>query len=478
MSLKKNLAYNLALNFLNILFPIITVPYISRVLGLKNVGIVSFVNSYVSYFSLFAALGIIYYGVREIAKLKGNLEKTSKLFSELFRINIISTLIVTILYICTVFFVPMLYKDRILLLIAGAALYLTPISIDWYFQGLENFRIITIRSLVIKVASIIGLFLFVKQSDDVIVYVALTAFSRVGANFWNIFYAIKQGLKISWKKLNTRQHIKPMLIFFAANIAVSVFIMLDVLMLGFLSNYEQVGLFTSPNKIIMIILVAFTAINTVLLPRLSYNKNNKDEDTNNILLQNTFDFMSFIIIPAATGLFLSSSRFVPLFFGNEFLGSIIPMQILSFKVIVIMINSFFATNVLIALGYESKFLRAVVLTAIISFVLNWIFIPRFGAVGAAATSVVAEGFEILLNLFFVYKLTKIRVKWTEMYRSILFTLPIILIYFLLEKWILNPIVFLTVFISTSCFTYLFLQITINKNKLLIQQIQYLKNRKK
>ena len=236
MSIKKNIAYNVTLNVLNVLFPVITVPYVSRVLGVENVGLVSFVLTYVSYFVLFATLGIGYYGVREIARHQNDRTKSSKIFSELFLINIVSTFVASVVFLLTVYTVPLLETDRHLLLIAGLSLYLAPLSIDWYFQGLENFRIITIRSLIIKGMSIAGLFVFVRQSDDLIPYILLNVRSVVVSNMWNVLYAKANRLTISFRDLQLKKHIRPVLVLFVSVLAISIFTMLDTLMLGFMST--------------------------------------------------------------------------------------------------------------------------------------------------------------------------------------------------------------------------------------------------
>ncbi|MGL4347434.1 MAG: flippase [Chitinophagaceae bacterium] len=480
MLLKKNFAYNVALQALNVLFPLVTVPYISRVLGVENVGIVSFINTYANYFVFFAMFGISYYGVREIAKIgRENKEKTNQLFSELFRINLIATIVVSIIYIATTFLIPEFRAYQWLYIVGGMSIYLVPISIDWFFQGQENFRLITIRSAVIKTLSFIGLFVFVRERDDLLAYIALSSFAIVGNQVWNIIYATKKGLKIYFSKLNIKQHLKSMGVFFLSHISVSIYLILDVLMLGFLSTYEQVGLYTSPSRIIFLLLVVIGAINTVLIPRLSANNANKEHIQNNILLQNAFDAIMLIIIPASIGLCLCSSRFVPMFFGYEFVGSIIPMQILSLNIIFSMMNIFFVTNVLIILGYEKKYLFTVIITAIFSFILNLICIPRLGAIGASIGSVFAQSFEMFLNLYFVYKLTPIRVKWINMIKATICSIAIVAIYWIMDTCIITTsLSFLVIFIGASALVYLILQRYIARNYILIDTITLLKKRLK
>lgn len=473
MAVKKNIFYNVLLSGLQLLFPMVTAPYVARVLGVGNIGLVDFVNSYVGYFVLFAVLGAGFYGVREIAKYKNDTEKTSLIFSGIFQVNMVATIIVTIAYCLSVFFVPFLHKNRYILIISGMALYLAPISIDWYFQGLENFKMITFRSLVIRCLTFAGMFVFVRQRNDVIPYILLSVFTTIATNIWNLIYACRHGLKIQWHNVNVKLHVKPMLIFFATNVSISIFTALDVLMLGFLSSYKQVGFFTAPQKILVVILSALGAINYALVPRISFNRQQNDKNSNALLLQKTFDLYVLLLFPSAIGLCLIASHFVPLFFGSEFIGCITPMRILSFKILFSLINGFFAFNIMMIMGYERKFLMIVVATGIFSFVLNWILIPRFGAVGAATTALVAESIELPLILFFVYKMLKMGVSWKMAFNSILYTIPFFLIYILFDKIITNNILFLVIFIGCCALLYMLL-LLLTRNYLVIQAIDLIR----
>jgi O-antigen/teichoic acid export membrane protein len=469
MSVRENIFYNFLLSSLNFIFPLFSAPYISRVLGVENIGLVNFAMSYVGYFAVIAVLGVDYYGVREIAKYKDDQKKTSKVFSELFLINCVTTIVVTIIYFLSIWHIPSLQQNWKIFVLVGVNLYLIPISLDWYFRGLEYFKIITNRSIVIKFLSFVGLFIFVKQREDVIPYILLYVCSVIGTYILNFIYAKKTGLKIKWTNINVKVHIKPMLIFFVSHVAISIFTMLDVLMLGFLSSYKQVGFFTSPNRILGIIMSFFAAINTALIPRLAFNQQQQSNDNaNKELLQKAFDFSSLLIIPAAIGLCLLSARFIPFFLGPEFLGSILPMQILSFKIIVVMINSFFGFNILMTFGYENKYAIVLFTCALFSFVLNLIFIPKYGAGGAAATTIAAESLEVLLNLFLVYKFTKIRINWMSVVLAMICTLPFFVLYFLCNILIQNSVLFLLIFIGLSILVYVILQLFIVKNYLLIQ----------
>ena len=459
MSIKKNIFYNVSLSVLNVLFPIITAPYVSRILGVDNIGVVRFVTTCVTHFALFATLGIGIYGVRELAKYKDDQKKCSQIFSSLFMIMLCSTLVVSLLFVLSINFIPEFKEHRLLFSLYGIVLYLSPITIDWYFQAKENFRMITIRSFIVRLLAIVSLFIFVRERSDIIPYVLISVFSIVATQVWNLSYAYKTGLRINLRHLELSRHIKLMLVFFCSRIAISIYEIMDPVMLGFLSSYEQVGYYTSVYMIIDMMIGGFYAINTVLLTRLSFNRAQKGNNANTALLQKTFDFNALLSVPMAIGLCLIASRFVPFFFGNEFAGSIVPMQILSFKMILGMLNSFFVINVLFVFGYEKQFLLVAVCTSLLSFALNLLLIPHYGATASAIVAIVIGGcFQFGFNFYFVYKLTHIRLHWRAFRIAVLLSLPFFVLNYLCDRIIIHDFAFLCVFISLSAIVYFALQL--------------------
>ena len=471
MSIKKNIFYNVSLSVLNALFPIVTAPYISRVLGVENVGVIRFVTTCVSYFVLFAALGIGFYGVRELAKYREDQAKCSQIFTSLSTIVFCSTLVVTFFFILSINLIPEFKEHRLLFSVYGITLYLAPVTMDWYFQAKENFRMITIRSFVVKLLALASLFIFVRERNDVMPYILITVFSIVVTNVWNLCYAFKTGLRITLQKIDIHRHIKPMFVFMSSNVAIGVFVMINIVMLGFLSSYEQVGFYTSANIILIAITSFFAAISTALLPRLSFNDAQKNNETNAALLQKIFDLNALLIVPMAVGLCLISSRFIPLFFGREFVGSIVPMQILSLNLIITMFNYLLGFNVLMVFGYEKKYLYTVIYAALLSFALNLLIIPFYGAIGTAIVAIVSNVFCCGLLLYFVNKFTQIRFRWKEMGIATFFSLPFFALYFFCNMFITRDILFLLVFICLTTTIYFILQFFMKNH--LVHQILYI-----
>ncbi|MDR0606542.1 MAG: oligosaccharide flippase family protein, partial [Bacteroidales bacterium] len=220
MSLKKNVAYNTILTVSNVAFPVITTPYVSRILGVENIGIVNFAVTYAAYFALFVSLGIPMYGMREIAKQNNNPESRNKVFSELFVINVFSAIIFSLVYLVTIFSVPALSHDREFLLITGISVLFVPFNVDWFFSGREKFKLVTLRTLAAKIIAVGGLFIFVRTREDIIPYLILTVVANLSSQIWNFGYMLKTEVKFRFKQLQIKKHLNAVLVLFASNIAI------------------------------------------------------------------------------------------------------------------------------------------------------------------------------------------------------------------------------------------------------------------
>lgn len=463
MSVKKNLLYNVINNISAIIFPVITVPYVSRILGVENIGVVGFATSYASYFALFANLGVSIYGSREIAKLKDDKEKRDKLFSELFILMLLSSALCSLLYLMSIFTIQSLLNERAFLLVAGISLFLSSFSLDWYFAGRENFKMIAIRSIVIKLIALILMFALVKSKNDAIIYCGITVFSGLLNNIWNFGYLIKKEVKIRFDHLVIVRHIKPLLTLLSTNIAISIYTTLDTLMLGFISNYTEVGYYNSATKISRLLLPFAVATTAVMVPKISYAFTLEDKKEYNMYVQKSFSMVSFFAFPMAAGLFIISPSFVPFFFGNEFLPVTPVLQTLSVVLLLVGLSNFFGIQVLATSGFESKLLKSILLGASANFLLNLIIIPRFGAVGAAMTSVTAELIILFTTFFMAVKHAQIKLIWTPFFESIVSSLPMIFLFLILQNLKMQYAFIILVPIGTIL--YFLLQLLVFKNKI-------------
>ncbi len=458
-SIKRNYIFNILLNISKILFPLITAPYVSRVLEPDGVGLFNFANTYASYFAVFAVLGTNIYGVREIAKIRDSIKDQSRFFSEVFSLTCITTLIISVIFLVTILIQEKLNENYLIFLFSGLILYSTPFHIEWFFQGREEFGYITSRSLIIKTLSVFALFLFVKEKDDLIIYVLINALSLFCNEAWNFFKLFNIGIRISFS-CQFKKHLKPTLLLFASSVAVSIYTMLDTLMLGYISNYNEVGFYNSATHISKCALPVVTSLSTVVMPRLSYYLKDNDWGKISNLMNKSLSVVSFLCFPVSIAIAVMAPVFVPLFFGSQFNGAIIPLQIIIFIVVAIGLNNLTGVQVLVGLGFDKLFLYSVLIGTFSNFILNIILIPYWGAVGASIASVSAETLILIVTTFFVFRKTPIRLnKFKEVFCDILLSflfIPLMMfmrLYF--EGWIL-----IGFFIISGSLVYITLQLKV------------------
>ena len=466
MSLKKNFLYNSVLKILDILYPLITVPYVSRVLGAEGVGQASFVTTYAGYFAVIAALGIPIYGTREIARHRDNLEKRDRILSELFSIGILCTLLLTIVYLITIYTVPTLHQERQLLLIAGFALYFSAFNLDWFFSGIENFKLITIRSAIVKILCVICLVIFVKDRNDVIIYVLLLTLVSVVNRIWNYLHLLKKKVRIRFTiGASSRRHLKPAFILFAATLAISVYTMLDNLMLGFMSDYQQVGYYSSASKVCHILIALLTGIGTVALPSIANHiKQCHTEEVKRILTQSTA-LIAFLTVPAAIGLIVLAPVAVPMFFGPDFAGAVTPMRWTALLLIVAGISNILGIQILLPHGYDRFYLYAITSGAVVNFGLNLAIIPVFGASGAAFASLGAEIVLAVIMLITIRKVVNIRFNGYPFLYAILACGIFVPVFYALKYTVTSPVPFCLSFMLAGGAGYCLIQHYLFKNML-------------
>lgn len=407
-SIKVNWFYNTLSGVLKVLFPLVTAPYIARVLLPDGVGLFNFANSYVAYFVMFAALGVPTYAVREIAKVRDDPAALRRLTNELFSVTVFSTIAVSIPYLLSIALVPQLSANFVIFLVIGFVLYLSPLSVDWFYSGLEDFKYIALRSMAVKTVCVISLFLFVKTRDDVLIYTVINVVNNVANNIWNCIKMSREGFRPRLVTAGLRRHLRPSLILLSSSVAVSVYNLLDTLMLGFMRDYSQVAFYTSASNVAKMLVSLLTSLAIVTVPRVSaYLKDGAREEINR-LTSSSFAFIILISVPAAVGLCCLSRDFVPLFYGESFAPASAPLAVMSFVMVAIGLSSLAGTQILIAMGLDKDYLWSILAGAVLNFAANCFVIPRYGATGAALTSVAAEFVIFMVMMRFVRRHTFVR----------------------------------------------------------------------
>ena len=400
--------YNFIMNFIltasQFLFPLITFPYVSRVLSASGNGRVSFAASVANYFLMTASLGIPTYGVRACAQVRDDREELSKTVQEIFMINLIMTLLAAGAYVICIFTVTKFYSDRTLFLINGVNIVLNMFGMNWFFRALEQYDYITARSLLFKIISIILMFLLVHQQEDYVIYGAITVFAAAGSNVLN-FVRLHRFISFRWAgNYNLKRHLKPIFILFAQSLAVSVYTSLDTVMLGFMKTDVDVGYYNAAVKIKNILLSLVTSLGNVLLPRMSYYvmKNKKREFLETML--KALNFTVLMSVPLAVYFVLFARESILFMAGDGYLGAVAAMQFITVAVIPNGLTGVLGIQVLTALGKEKYVLCSVIVGATVDFILNLICIPQAGAAGAAFATMIAEFAVLAVQLAYTRKL--------------------------------------------------------------------------
>ena len=467
-----NYIYNTIFTCLNLLFPIITLPYISRIIGVDGIGKVNFSNSIVNYFLMIASLGIPLYGVREIARVRNDKEKLSNTFSEIFSINILSTIFCIISYYLMIFNLNYFNTDKMLFIVSGFSLILNIINLDWFYQGIEEYRYIAIRSSIVKMTSIILLFIFVKNRNDYITYAFINVLAISGNNVINAFN-VRKNIKISFKNLDIKKRIKPIAILLSIQIAINIYANLDTTMCGILAGQASVGYYSNAVKINRIIVTVVISISTILLPRLSFYAENNNMEKFNEIVDKVFKIILFISLPIMIGVFFISKEIMLIMFGEQFISAVNTLKILSPLIVVLSIGNLFGTQVLIPLGKEKKLLISVVLGSITNFALNLLLIPIYKQDGAAFATVVAETMIMIVQVYFAKRFIKIKINVNEILNIIITNVLMIICLIMINKVINNIFVNFALSVIIGGSVYIVLNLLL-KNNILIEVINKFK----
>ena len=391
---------NFFLTATQIIFPLITFPYVSRVLLAAGNGKISFAASVANYFMMVASLGIPTYGIRACAQVREDKDKLSKTVQEIFFINLVMTTLVIATYVIAVGVVPRFQEDKILFLINGINILLNMFGMNWLYQGLEQYDYITFRSILFKIISILLMFALVHNQDDYIIYACINVFAAVGSYVLNFNRSRKFITYKRYANYEIRKHIKPILVLFAQSLAVSIYTNLDTVMLGFMKTDVDVGYYNAAVKVKIILLSLVSSLGNVLLPRMSYHAKQKNYDEFKRIMLKSLNFVLLISFPLTIYFCIFSKEAITFLAGDGYLGAVLAMQFITIAVIPNGLTGVLGIQVLTAIEKEKYVLCSVVVGAISDFILNIMLIPRYGAAGAAMATTVAEFMVLFVQLYF------------------------------------------------------------------------------
>lgn len=389
-SLKSNIIFNTLRTGLNIIFPLVTFPYISRVLDADGVGKYDFSKSIISYFILLAGLGISQYAIREGAAIRNDNNKLTQFSNQMFTINLISTGVSYLLLFSTLFFFDFFEDYKTLILIFSIQIISVTLSIEWLYTILEDFKFITIRSFIVQLISLILMFIFVKGQNDYIIYAWITTLSLVGAYVFNFIYIQKKiKLRIT-ANIQLKKHLKPILILFSNTIASTIYLSSDITLIGIISGDYYVGIYSVAVKIYTIVKSLTNAALSSAIPRLSNYYNQGEISKYNDLLNSLFWSMLTLIMPSIVGILVLSKEIVLIIAGDSFLRSSVSLSILSIGLLFSIIAAFLIHGVLLIQRNEKIILKATSIAAVFNIVANLLTVPYFNEVGSAVSTVFAE----------------------------------------------------------------------------------------
>lgn len=401
-SVKVNYILNLINTGTQMLFPLITFPYVCRVIEADGIGQINFFQSIISYISLFTCLGIPMYAIREIARDRSDVLQMNRTAMEILLLHSMLTLVGYAIVAILCLTVPQIQVNIPLFLILSLTIFFTAIGCEWFYQGIEDFKYITIRGLIIKTVSVVLLFIFVKSKTDLLYYGCYTVFGVLGGNIFNFFRLRKyiHRENIIFSELHIKRHVKPVLKVFSFSVVTSIYLQLNTVLLGFLKNALAVGYFAAATKVMQMLLMMSSCLGSVMMPRASHLIAENKEDEFNRLIQKSYDFTLAIALPMTIGLIFCAPSLITALCGVKFEHSILPSQIIAPIILMVAISNVFGIQVLFPKGKINIVTLCCGIGAVADLILNLCLIPFFSYIG---TSIAYLGAEVAttVSMYFI-----------------------------------------------------------------------------
>lgn len=453
-SLKKNFIYNAILTMSGYIFPLMVYPYVSRVLGVANIGACNFVDSIVEYFTILSMMGMNTIGIREIAKCKNDQQKLDNVFSQLFSLNTLTTITAIIILIIATNIVPKFAPYKDLLYIGVGKLFFNYMLINWFFQGLENFKYIAARTIFVKILFVISVFLFVKTETDVKLYYFLVALTWAGNGIINFIYA-KKYVSFNFTLKINKAIIGSFFILGVYWFMNSMYTTLNVAFLGFATNDIEVGYYTTANKLLTVIMTMFTALTSVMVPRVSVALKYNDNSEAKALIRKAINALMLFAIPLIFFVFPFSQELIYLMSGKGYEGATTPLQIMTPLFFLVGYDQIIVLQTLLPMGKDKDILRNSILAASVGIISNIFLTLNFGKNGSAIVLILAELSVLLSSQFCVTKYLGLKIPFKLIIKHIIGFSPIIIICYVIKYFINSYVISLIVSASIIC-CYIFL----------------------
>ena len=401
-SVKVNYILNLINTGTQMLFPLITFPYVCRVIEADGIGQINFFQSIINYISLFTCLGIPMYAIREIARDRSDVVQMNRTAMEILLLHSMLTLVGYAIVAILCLTVPQIQVNIPLFLILSLTIFFTAIGCEWFYRGIEDFKYITIRGLIIKTVSVVLLFIFVKSKTDLLYYGCYTVFGVLGGNIFNFFRLRKKIHRenIIFSELHIKRQVKPVFKVFSFSVVTSIYLQLNTVLLGFLKNALAVGYFAAATKVMQMLLTMSACLGSVMMPRASHLIAENKEDEFNLLIQKSYDFTLTIALPMTIGLIFCAPSLITALCGVKFEHSILPSQIIAPIILMVAISNVFGIQVLFPKGKINIVTLSCGIGAVADLILNLCLIPFFSYIG---TSIAYLGAEVAttVSMYFI-----------------------------------------------------------------------------
>ena len=466
---------NFVKTFLGLVFPLITFPYVTRVLGPEGVGRVNYSQSIIGYFAILSSFGIGTYAIREVAKVRDNRYLASKLSLELLSINLITTLIAYFVFFLVIE-IPVFEDYRSLLYLFSVSLVLTTLGMDWLYVANEDYIYITIRTVALQVVSLFLLFVLVKSKDDVFNYALLIVLTQSGANIFNFYHSRKYIDFSTIKKIQVVKHLRPICFFFITALTVTLNTLIDQSMLGFIKGDYDVGLYAASIKISHIVITVMCSVIGILFPRLSYMIGNNDSAWIQ-LLDKTIDLLLLLSIPCTIGLTVLREPAISVLAGSQFNKATSILAIMNIMIVLLSLSHLFGNLVFMALGKEKWTFQVTAYGVVINIVLNYFLIPIWGAEGAAIATVSTGVFVLMFQFVLVKSFLNV---WMIIRRVLVYGINAFIMGFVIfigMSYVHNSFLQLSFLIPLGMIIYSVL-LLVERNKLAVEVVQLFKEKVK
>lgn len=446
-SIKVNFLYSSILTCANYFFPLLVYPYISRVLGVSNIGLISFIDSIINYLILFSTMGIAILGIREIAQVKNNIINLSQTFFSLFSLTAIATMIMVAVLIILTLFVPQLKRDSTMMFIGAIKLISNFFLVEWFYKGLEDFRYITIRSIIVRCFYVISVFIFVKEENDTNIYFLITTLS-ISINALINIINVRKYVVFNLISINFRPYIRPLFILGLYSILTSMYTTFNVTYLGFTHGDKEVGYYATATKVYGVLLAIYTAFTGVMIPKMSQLAKNKDLSHFNNLINKSCSILFSFSIPLVIVIELLVPQFIFIISGPGYEQADLAMRIIIPLMVIIGYEQIIVMQGLMPLKDDTDIFRNSFFGAIVGVFLNLILVNKLGAVGSAIVWLVSEILILILSQLSINKIIGTKFPWKQFAKNCTIGIVIIPIVILYKKIILNIYVLVIISIIT------------------------------